>query len=106
MLTVQSIRSHRRQSKAQHGGPVVGVAAGTAASDPDAVRRLFDRVQGPIDEVVVAGGERDALEVARHAAGRIRPGGALMLSSDAVEPRFVAALAVALAPVKIRVEAV
>ena len=105
MLTVQSIRSHRRQSKLQHGGQIVGVAAG-AASDPDAVRRLFDRVQGPIDEVVVAGGERDALEVARYAAGRIRPGGALMLSSDAVEPRFVAALAVALAPVKIRVEAV
>jgi hypothetical protein len=105
MLTLESIRSHFRQSEPQQGGQIVGVAAGTAASDPDAVRRLFDGVQGLIDEVVVAGGERDALAVARHAAGRIRPGGALLLAG-AVDPRFVATLAVALAPVKVRVEAV
>ena len=92
MLTLESIRSHRRQSKPQHGGQIVGVAAGAAASGPDALRRLFDGVHGAIEEVVVAGGERDALEVARHAPGRIRPGGALMLSRDTVDPGFVAAL--------------
>ena len=105
MLTLESIRSHHRQSKPQRVGQIVGVAAGTAASDPDAVRRLFDGVQGPIDEVVVAGGERDALAVARYAAGRITPGGALMLAGT-VDPGFVAGLTVALAPVNIHVEAV
>jgi hypothetical protein len=103
MLTLDSIRSHHRQSEPQRRGRMVGVAAG-AAADPDAVRRLFDDVRGPIEEVVVAGGERDALAVARHAAGRIRPGGALLLAG-AVEPGFVAVLAAALAPVKVRVEA-
>lgn len=103
MLTLEGIRSHRRQNEPQRSGQIVGVAAG-AASDPDAVRRLFDDVQGPIEEVVVAGGERDALEVARHAAGRIRPGGALLLAGT-VEPGFVAVLAAAFAPVKVRVEA-
>lgn len=106
MLTLESFRSHRRQNEPEHRGPIVGVAAGTSASDPDAMRRLFDDVPGPIDEVVVAGGERDALEVARYAAGRITPGGALVLAGGTVDPRFVAALSVALAPVKIRVEAV
>jgi len=105
MLTLERIRSHQRRNKLQRRGQIVGVAAGTAASDPDAVRRLFDDVHGPIDMVVVAGGERDALEVARYAAERITPGGALMLAGT-VDPRFVAALAVALAPVKVRVEAV
>ena len=105
MLTFAGIRSHPRQDEPQRSGQIVGVAAGTAASEPDALRRLFDDVHGPIEEVVVAGDEHDALEVARQAAGRIRPGGALRLAG-AVDPRFVAGLAVALAPVNVRVEAV
>jgi len=105
MLTLERIRNHHRLNEPQGRGQIVGVAAGIATSDPDAVRRLFDGVHGAIDEVVVAGGERDALAVARYAAGRITPGGALMLAGT-VDPGFVAGLTVALAPVNIHVEAV
>jgi hypothetical protein len=106
MSTIERIRSHRRQHEPKRSGQIVGVAAGTAASGPDAVRRLLDAVSGPIGEVVVAGDERDALAVAHQAAGRIMPGGALLLAGGTFDPRFVAALGAALAPVDVRVETV
>jgi NAD(P)-dependent dehydrogenase (short-subunit alcohol dehydrogenase family) len=116
---------------------------GTAAfdaSDSGALERFFDGLSSPIDHVLVtAGGPaygpmlemsadqiRDALsghivvglEVARHAAPRMRPGGTLVLmggtggrkisrelgiasAATAALPPFVAALALELAPVRV-----
>ena len=110
------------------------------ATDPAALRRFFDGLPQPIDHVLVtAGGPsygpllemgadevRDALsghvvlglEVARHAAPRMRPGGTLLLmggtggrrvrpgigivsAATAVLPAFTAALALELAPVRV-----
>jgi NAD(P)-dependent dehydrogenase (short-subunit alcohol dehydrogenase family) len=112
------------------------------ASDPAAVRRFFQDLPAPIDHVMVtAGGPRYgpllemdsaqvrdavsdhmvvALEVARHAAARMRPGGTLLLMSGtggrrvapglgiasaataALSP-FAAALALELGPVRVNV---
>jgi NAD(P)-dependent dehydrogenase (short-subunit alcohol dehydrogenase family) len=118
-------------------------ARSTAAFDADdaaAIRRFFDGLAGPIDHVLVTAGgphyvpllemEADdvnralgshvvmALDVARSAAGKIRPGGTLLLmggtggrrisrglglvsAATAVLPPFTAALALELAPVRV-----
>jgi NAD(P)-dependent dehydrogenase (short-subunit alcohol dehydrogenase family) len=110
------------------------------ANDPAALKQFFDALPGPINHVLVtAGGPsygpllemdsaqvRDALsghivlglEVARHAVGKMRPGGTLLLmggtggrrigqglgiasAATAVLPPFTAALALELAPVRV-----
>jgi NAD(P)-dependent dehydrogenase (short-subunit alcohol dehydrogenase family) len=110
------------------------------ATDRAALRRFFEDLSGTVDHVLVtAGGPsygplldldadqvRDALsdhvvlglEVARHAAGRMRPGGTLLLmggtggrrvspglgivsAATAALPPFVAALALEIAPVRV-----
>jgi NAD(P)-dependent dehydrogenase (short-subunit alcohol dehydrogenase family) len=107
------------------------------ATDAVSLRRFFDGLPGQVDHVLVtAGGPsygpllemtaaevRDALsghvvlalEVARHAVGKMRPGGTLLFmggtggrrigrglasAATAVNPPFVAALALELAPVR------
>ena len=120
------------------------VGAGTTAAfdvnDAAAVRRFFEGVPEPIDHILITGGgprykpllEMDAddvsrvlsdhvtvaLEVARNAAGRMRPGGSLLLmggtggrrisrdlgivsAATAVLPPFTATLALELAPVRV-----
>jgi NAD(P)-dependent dehydrogenase (short-subunit alcohol dehydrogenase family) len=108
--------------------------------DPAAVKRFFDDLSGPIDHVLVtgpgphytpllemnaddvreamAGHAVIALDVARNAAPKMRPGGALLLmggtggrrirrelglspAATAALPPFAAALALALAPVRV-----
>jgi NAD(P)-dependent dehydrogenase (short-subunit alcohol dehydrogenase family) len=110
------------------------------ANDPGALERFFKGLPDPIDHVMVtAGGPRYgrllemdgdevrqalsehlvvALEVARNAAGKMRPGGTLLLiggtggrrisrdlgiasAATAVLPPFTAALALELAPVRV-----
>jgi len=73
------------------------------ADDPAALKRFFDGLPDPIDHVVVtAGGRALALDVARNAVRKMRPGGTLLLMGD-TGPSFTTALAVALAPVRVRV---
>jgi NAD(P)-dependent dehydrogenase (short-subunit alcohol dehydrogenase family) len=120
----------------------VGARATAAfdATDPDAVRRFFADLPDPIDHVLItAGGPHYvpllemtatqvaqaladhavvALEVARSAAPRMRPGGTLLLmggtggrraarglgifpAATAVLPPFTASLAIELAPVRV-----
>jgi NAD(P)-dependent dehydrogenase (short-subunit alcohol dehydrogenase family) len=110
------------------------------ASDTAALERFFQDLPAPIDHVMItAGGPRYgpllemdsaqvrdaisdhmvlALEVARHAAGRMRPGGTLLLmggtggrrvghglgivsAATAALPPFTAALALELAPIRV-----
>ena len=110
------------------------------ANDPASLRRFFEGLPDPIDHVMVTAGgpqygpmlEMDSaqvreaisdhvvvvLEVARHAAGKMRPGGTLLLMggtggrrisrelgivsvATAVLPPFTAALALELAPVRV-----
>jgi NAD(P)-dependent dehydrogenase (short-subunit alcohol dehydrogenase family) len=110
------------------------------ASDAAAVARFFQDLPAPIDHVLITAGgpqygpllEMDsaqvrealsghvavALEVSRHAAGQMRPGGTLLLmggtggrrighglgiasAATAVLPPFTAALALELAPVRV-----
>ena len=110
------------------------------ANDAAALKRFFDGLPHPIDHVLVTAGgpqygpllEMDAaqvhhalgehvvlgLEVARNSAGKIRPGGSLLLmggtggrkisrdlgivsAATAVLPPFTAALALALAPLRV-----
>jgi NAD(P)-dependent dehydrogenase (short-subunit alcohol dehydrogenase family) len=110
------------------------------ANDVAALKRFFDGLTGPIDHVLVTAGgphygpllEMDSaevrealsdhvvlgLEVARHAAGKMRPGGTLLLmggtggrqisrelgiasAATAALPPFTAALALELAPVRV-----
>ncbi len=110
------------------------------ANDPAALKRLFDGLPDPIDHVLVTAGgphygpmlEMDAdqireaisdhvvlaLEVARNAVGKMRPGGTLLLmggtggrrisrdlgimsAATAVLPPFTATLALELAPVRV-----
>jgi NAD(P)-dependent dehydrogenase (short-subunit alcohol dehydrogenase family) len=112
------------------------------ANDAAAVRRFFEGLPGHIDHVLITGGgpsykpllDMDAddvrealgghvvvaLEVARHAAPRMRPGGSLLLmggtggrrisrdlglvsAATAVLPPFAATLALELAPVRVNV---
>ncbi len=109
------------------------------ANDPDALKRFLDELASPIDHVLITAGgphygqllDMDpdqvraaitdhavmALEVARHIAGKMRPGGTLLLIggtggrrirrelgimavATAVLPPFTAALALAMAPVR------
>ena len=115
-------------------------AAAFDANDPAALRDFLDGLPGPIDHVMVTAGgphygrlldlDADevraaitdhavlALEVARHAARKMRPGGTLLLIggtggrrirrelgimaiATAVLPPFTAALALELAPVRV-----
>ncbi|MFE9171726.1 SDR family oxidoreductase [Streptomyces kebangsaanensis] len=118
-------------------------ALGTAAfdaGDPARLRRFFQELPGPIDHVMVTAGHPSygrlldmdsdqareaisehmvlALEVARHAAGTVRPGGTLLLlggtgarrmraglgiapAVTAALPAFIAGLALELAPVRV-----
>jgi NAD(P)-dependent dehydrogenase (short-subunit alcohol dehydrogenase family) len=118
-------------------------ARSTAAFDADdtaALKRFFDGLPDPIDHVMVTAGGPDyapllemssaqvhhalgshvvlALEVARHAAGKMRPGGTLLLMggtggrkisrelgiisvATALLPPFTAALALELAPIRV-----
>jgi NAD(P)-dependent dehydrogenase (short-subunit alcohol dehydrogenase family) len=110
------------------------------ADDPAGVKRFFDELPAPIDHVLVAAytsgsyapmlerpsdevgravGRRvtQVLEIARHAAPKMRPGGALVLTGGSVKkvdsesgitpaafavlPPFTAALALELAPVRV-----
>jgi NAD(P)-dependent dehydrogenase (short-subunit alcohol dehydrogenase family) len=110
------------------------------ANEPASLKRFFDGLPDPIDHVMVTAGgphygpllEMDAdqvsraisehvvlaLEVARNAAGRMRPGGTLLLmggtggrkisrdlgivsAATAALPPFTAALALELAPVRV-----
>jgi NAD(P)-dependent dehydrogenase (short-subunit alcohol dehydrogenase family) len=110
------------------------------ADDAAAVKRFFDALPAPIDQVLVAAYTRGAhgpmlelpseevgqgvgrrvtqvLEVARHAAPKMRPGGTLLLTGGSVRkfdresgitpaafsvlPPFTAALALELAPVRV-----
>jgi NAD(P)-dependent dehydrogenase (short-subunit alcohol dehydrogenase family) len=110
------------------------------ANDPVAMERFFQQVPAPIDHVLVTAGgphygplldmSRDdvqralggsvivALDVARNAVGKMRPGGTLLLmggtgarrisralgmasAATAVLPPFTAALALELAPVRV-----
>jgi NAD(P)-dependent dehydrogenase (short-subunit alcohol dehydrogenase family) len=110
------------------------------ANDAAALKRFFDELPGPIDHVLITAGRPNyapllemtadqvrgalgdhvtvALEVARNAARKIRPGGTLLLmggtggrrirrdigivpATTAVLPPFTAALALALAPVRV-----
>ena len=110
------------------------------ANDPASLKRFFDGLPGPIDHVLVTAGgphyrpllEMDAdearsalgghvvlgLEVARNAAGKMRPGGTLLLmggtggrrirrelgivsAATAALPPFTAALALELAPIRV-----
>jgi NAD(P)-dependent dehydrogenase (short-subunit alcohol dehydrogenase family) len=118
-------------------------ARSTAAFDADdaaAVKRFFDELPGTIDHILITSGGphyvplldmtvddvhrtlgdhvAQALGVARNAAGKMRPGGSLLLmggtggrrisrelglfsAATAVLPPFTAALALALAPVRV-----
>ena len=110
------------------------------ANDTAALKRFFDSLSDPIDHVLITGPGPDyvpllemssdqvhralgshvvlALEVARHAAAKMRPGGTLLLmggtggrkirrdlgiasAATAVMPPFTAALALELAPVRV-----
>jgi NAD(P)-dependent dehydrogenase (short-subunit alcohol dehydrogenase family) len=110
------------------------------ATDPAALKRFFEGLPGPIDHVLVTGPGPDygplldmdadqvhhalgdhvvlGLEVARNAAGKMRPGGTLILmggtggrkisralglvsAATAALPPFTAALALELAPVRV-----
>jgi NAD(P)-dependent dehydrogenase (short-subunit alcohol dehydrogenase family) len=107
-------------------------------SDRDALKRFFDGLPGPIDHVMVTAGaphygrvlELDydearqaigehmllAIEVARNAAGKVRPGGTLVLMGGtggrrievgitsavtAALPALIASLALELAPIRV-----
>src|SRR4051794_34336328 len=110
------------------------------ANDAGALQRFFDDLTGPIDHLMVTAGGPSygpllsmsadevrqaisshvvlALEVARHAVGRMRPGGTLLLmggtggrrisrdlgiaaAATAALPPFTAALALEVAPVRV-----
>ena len=132
-------RNHERLERAAQELGVNRTAA-FDATDAAALRGFFEDLPGPIDHVLVTAGgptyapllEMDAdqvrealsdhvvlgLEVARHAAARMRPGGTLLLmggtggrqvkrglgivsAATAALPPFVAALALELAPVRV-----
>ncbi len=131
-------RNPERLERAAHEVGALSTAA-FDATDPAAVSSFFEGLPGPIDHVLsTAGGPsygpllemtadqvRDALsdhivvdlEVARHAVGRMRPGGTLLFmggtggrkisralgiasAATAAIPPFVAALALEIAPVR------
>ena len=132
----------RNPERLERAGREVGAQRTAAfdATDATAVRNFFRDLPGPIDHVLVTAGgpsytpllEMDAdqvrealsdhvvlgLEVARNAAGKMRPGGTLLLmggtggrrvqrglgivsAATAALPPFTAALALELAPVRV-----
>ena len=136
------ILTGRNPERLQDAAQVVGARRTEAfdANDATAVKRFFDGLPSPIDHILITGGgphykpmlEMDAeevshlvgdhvvvaLEVARNAAGRMRPGGSLLLmggtggrkigrdlgivnAATAALPPFTAALALELAPVRV-----
>jgi NAD(P)-dependent dehydrogenase (short-subunit alcohol dehydrogenase family) len=136
------ILTGRNPERLEQAAQDVGARSTAAfdANDPAALERFFDGVPDPIDHVLVTAGrphykamlEMDAdevreaisdhvvqaLEVARNAAGKMRPGGTLLLmggtggrkirralglasTATAVLPPFVATLALELAPVRV-----
>ena len=136
------ILTGRTPERLEHAAREIGARTTAAfdATDPAAVARFFDALPGRIDHVLVTGPGpsyapllqmtadqvRDALadhvmlglDVARNAAPKMRPGGALLLmggtggrrisralglasAATAVLPPFVAALALELAPVSL-----
>lgn len=136
------ILAARNPERLAHAADEVGAHSTAAfdATDSDALKRFFDDLPDPIDHVLVTGPGpsytpllemsadqvRDelaghvvlALEVARHAAPRMRPGGTLLFiggtggrkisrelglasAATAVLPPFAAALALELAPVRV-----
>jgi len=135
------ILTARNPDHLRRAGAEVG-ARGTAAfdaTDPDALGRFFAGLPGTIDHVMVTGpgpyyaaladldrerAHRDfddhlwlAIEVARHATGRVRPGGTLLFMSGtsggrgsglslmaaffAALPALIASLAVEVAPIRV-----
>jgi NAD(P)-dependent dehydrogenase (short-subunit alcohol dehydrogenase family) len=136
------ILTGRNPERLEHAARELGALSSTAfdATDADSLGRFFEGLPTPIDHVMVtadgphygpllemeAAQVREALsdhtvlglEVARHAAGKVRPGGTLLLmggtggrrighglgiasAATAVLPPFVAALALELAPVRV-----
>jgi NAD(P)-dependent dehydrogenase (short-subunit alcohol dehydrogenase family) len=131
-------RNHERLEHAARDVDARGTAA-LDANDAEALKGFFDAVPGPIDHVLITAGgphyvpllEMDAaavgntlgdhvvmaLDVARATAGKMRPGGSLVLmggtggrtirglglfsAATAVLPPFTAALALELAPVRV-----
>jgi NAD(P)-dependent dehydrogenase (short-subunit alcohol dehydrogenase family) len=132
----------RDADRLRQAGQDVGAQRTAAfdASDPAAVKQFFQDLPGPIDHVLVTAGHptyqpllemdpaqvRDslsahiaqALDVARNAAGQLRPGGTLLFmggtggrrighglgivsATTAALPPFTAALALELAPVRV-----
>jgi NAD(P)-dependent dehydrogenase (short-subunit alcohol dehydrogenase family) len=132
----------RNPERLEHAAQDVGARSTAAfdATDPAALKGFFDDLPGPIDHVLVTGPgpsyvpllEMDAdqvrdslaghvvlgLDVARNAAPKMRPGGALLLmggtggrkigrglglfaSATATLPPFVATLALELAPIRV-----
>jgi NAD(P)-dependent dehydrogenase (short-subunit alcohol dehydrogenase family) len=126
---------HLKQATADVGAREV---AAFDATDPAALGQFFAGLPGPVDHVMVTGpgpyyapladldherAIRDfdghlwlAIEVARHAVGRVRPGGTLLFMSgtstrgpglslmaafDAALPALIANLAVEVAPVRV-----
>jgi NAD(P)-dependent dehydrogenase (short-subunit alcohol dehydrogenase family) len=138
----QVILAARNPERLQHAASEVDAQSTAAfdATDPAALKRFFESLPDPIDHVMVTGPgpsyvpllEMDAdqvrealgnhvvlgLEVARNAAGKMRPGGTLVFmggtggrrisrelglvsAATAALPPFVAALALELAPVRV-----
>ncbi len=136
------ILAGRNRDRLERAALELGAKSATAfdANDPAALDRFFQDVPAPIDHVLVTAGgphygplldmenedvrqalsERVvvALDVARHAVGKMRPGGTLLLmggtggrrisralgiasAATAVLPPFTAALALELAPVRV-----
>jgi len=136
------ILTGRNAERLEQAAREVGARSTAAfdATDAAALERFFDELEGPIDHVLVTGPgpsyvpllEMDVdqvreelgdhvvlgLEVARHARGKMRPGGTLLLmggtggrkisrglglasAATAVLPPFTAALALELAPVRV-----
>jgi NAD(P)-dependent dehydrogenase (short-subunit alcohol dehydrogenase family) len=136
------ILTARDPERLEQAAVAVGARSSAAfdASDDAALRRFFSDLRDPIDHVLVSAGgprygpllEMDAgevrealserivlgLEVARHAAPRMRPGGTLLLiggtgarrvgrglgiasAATAALPPFTAALALELAPIRV-----
>jgi NAD(P)-dependent dehydrogenase (short-subunit alcohol dehydrogenase family) len=136
------ILTGRNAERLERAAQEVGALSTAAfdADDPAAVKRFFEGLPDPIDHVLITAGgpsytpllEMDAdevkdalgghavvaLDVARNAAGKMRPGGTLLLmggtggrrisreggivsAATDVLPPFTAALALALAPVRV-----
>jgi NAD(P)-dependent dehydrogenase (short-subunit alcohol dehydrogenase family) len=136
------ILTGRNPDRLEQAASEVGARSAAAfdANDTSALRKFFDGLPGPVDHVLVTAGgpsyrpllEMDAeqvrdalsghvvldLEVARAAAGRMRPGGSLVFmggtggrridhrlgivsAATAALPPFTAALALELAPIRV-----